>query len=298
MLFTVYSFHWGFPAPDIFTATSELPVNCDQADKLCLKYPSNLVGRWNRNASVAKCRAMSKTKKIILSHSVDPSSRYGHTIYLQACKLVYVQHYLAVKSDKCWQCLGRDETLSHPISSSSSLQAWLCQISIPNYPFRKNQISLDTAWEKLEITQCISLAGWLLCDISLQISQNLVPTLSAGANYLIYLQHYLPDFPLTPFTISLEINLLCAICQKFCHSISGFLAHWSLGFVCNFHSAQLETTKCYFSKTCGGEKRRRANDCYLGVSLISQRSALFNGSPQTILSHNISKFKSHPPYYR
>ena len=204
MLFTVYSFHWGFPAPDIFTATSELPVNCDQADKLCLKYPSNLVGRWNRNASVAKCRAMSKTKKIILSHSVDPSSRYGHTIYLQACKLVYVQHYLAVKSDKCWQCLGRDETLSHPISSSSSLQAWLCQISIPNYPFRKNQISLDTAWEKLEITQCISLAGWLLCDISLQISQNLVPTLSAGANYLIYLQHHLPDFPPTPFSAFLE----------------------------------------------------------------------------------------------
>ena len=108
--------------------------------------------------------------------------------------------------------------------------------------------------------------------------------------YLIFPQHHLPP--------SLEINLLCTICQKFCHSISGFLAHWSLGFVCNFHSAQLETKKCNFSKTCEGEKRRRANDCYLGVSLISQWSALFNGSAQTILSPNISKFKFLPPYYR
>ena len=121
---------------------------------------------------------------------------------------------------------------------------------------------------------------------------HLVPTTWFISNtiYLIFPQQHLPP--------SLKINLLCAICQKFCHSISGFLALWSLGFVCNFHSAQLETTKCYFSKNCEGEKRRRANDCYLGVSLISQRSALFNGSPQTILSHNISKFKSHPPYYR
>ena len=47
-----------------------------------------------------------------------------------------------------------------------------------------------------------------------------------------------------------------------------------------------------------GEKRRCANDCYLGVSLIPESSALFNGPAQTILSPNISEFKFHPPYYR